>query len=200
MKMLIVDMDGTVVDSMPFLRELAIALVVADGHAEAQMRQLYDETFGRPISEQYAEWNRRYASAQGPINAQKLTRLYESVHLIAANQFPMTDFGRTLAAFRYGAPRDWRFALVTSTNKRIVDRMMQLRQIDWAFIGGYEGKGTEKREQILRAILPGVSLHHDVIYVGDSPSDRDLADDLGLEYHFPSGQLLATLITASVGV
>lgn len=196
-RLLVTDMDGTVVDSMDFLRELAVSLLVADEQPEDWARHLYDQTFGKPISEQYTEWNHRHGHLSGhEISVRKFTRVYEAVHILAARNFPITDFGRSLECFRADLFPNWRFALVTSTHRRIVEKMPQIRRIHWDFMGGFEGPGSEKIEQIrlLRERL-GISWS-DVVYVGDAPSDKDIATQLGIMYKYPSALTLQEVIQA----
>jgi phosphoglycolate phosphatase-like HAD superfamily hydrolase len=192
MKLLITDMDGTLVDSMEFLRELAIALVAAEGHSEAKMRTLYDKTFGKPISLQFHEWNQQYPNNR--VNVPKLVHLYEAVHQLAAPNFPTTDFCRSLATFRHDVYPDWRFALVTSTHAKIVHHMPQIRHVQWDYVGGYDGIDKNKRVQILDAcVTAGVSTT-EAVYIGDAPSDKTLADHLGIPYYYPNGTLVPELL------
>lgn len=197
-RLLITDMDGTVVDSMPFLRELAIALVAADEQPENSMRALYDETFGKPIGEQFHEWNNRFGHVSGSrINAEKMTRLYEAVHRLAAPHFPMTDFGRSLSTFSRENHPEWRFALVTSTHRKIVDIMPQIRNTRWDYIGGFL-QGLDKRGQIIQASKRAGVHFSTTVYVGDSPSDQALAREMDIPYFFPNGTLMDTLLGKQV--
>lgn len=196
MRVLITDMDGTLVDSMGFLRELAIALVVADNHSERKIRELYNATFGKPISEQLTEWNRLYPEHR--LDVSRLTRLYESVHRLAAPHFPVTDFLRTLAMFRHAPTPEWQFALVTSTNIDIVSHMHQLRAVQWYSVDGFDGVKHTKPEQIRRVVATLGCAMQDVVYVGDAPSDRALAEVLGMTYRYPTGTLMSELLGQSV--
>jgi hypothetical protein len=96
-------------------------------------------------------------------------------------------------SYRHDLHPEHHFALVTSTSKRIVNAMPQLNHIPWAFVGGYEGEGTEKNTQILACCAALKTTLADVIYIGDSPSDRSLATSLKIPYLYPRGSLITEI-------
>lgn len=197
-RLILTDMDGTVVDSMDFLRELAVSIVAAHGDASwvRPMRALYLKTFGAPIASQFRTWNAMYGEAYGQIDADRFTVLYESVHELAARHFPFTDFGRSLISL---SGKGVKTALVTSTAKKIVSTMPQLRSIHWSYSGGTAGPGTDKRMQIKEAIEKLDVHRNECIYVGDAPSDRDIADELGIRYFYPSGLVISEVFPVTQG-
>lgn len=196
-RVIICDMDGTIVDSMDFLRELAVSLVVADGHNEDEFRAFYNATYGISIEQQFQEWNATHDPG-ARLNVAKLTHYYEAMHLLIARLFPLTDFGRSLSAFRHDRHTDVRFALITSTDKAIVNTMRQLFHIDWSFIGGRTELLFDKEQQV-HACLEQLRLTAiDIIYVGDAPSDLALAQRFGYPYYFPSGTTIAQILGHSV--
>jgi hypothetical protein len=120
-----------------------------------------------------------------PVDVHKLTRLYESVHKLAAKHFPLTVFGNSLIQFDWHRLPEWRLALVTSTHREIVETMPQLNAMDWLFVGGRTGKGTNKKSQILSCMNTYDVITSDIIYVGDAPSDEALAKELRVPFYDP---------------
>lgn len=171
-------MDGTVVDSMPFLTSLGISILASAGLTKVEAKHLYSRTVGRPFHQQCEQWNQWQPNAQ--INVDKLSALYAAVHEEAAHWFPLTPFAHQLMVLPGDLPK---IALISSTSKQIIARMPQIQNLKWDFVGGFNGPGSEKRVQIKDCLEQlGLPLS-ECVYVGDSPSDADLAGFLHIPFY-----------------
>jgi phosphoglycolate phosphatase-like HAD superfamily hydrolase len=182
-KLLIFDLDGTVVDSMPFLRELGIAIMASVPHVfEAEATAHYDATVGRPFHDQLNMLNERLITMnQQLFSVDRRAELYTRVHRVMAPLFPLTSLG--LAIGRPMRDPTWRFALVSSTHRDIVRAMPQLRECQFHAMGGYDGANNRKEAQC-RGIIDAWRIPlEDCYYIGDTESDRALAEMLGVHFY-----------------
>ena len=180
--LIICDMDGTVVDSMGLLSQLGIALLAVSGRTEFNIAaEHYHATVGQPFGDQLRSWKH----IQGGQSHLQIIAAYEAVHRSAASYFPLTEFGKSLVAYRHDLHPRVKFALVTSTSEGIVNTMPQLSHIPWSSITGYRGPDTQKVAQIRQAMFVHDASQKDTCYVGDSPSDKVLADEIGIPFYLP---------------
>ncbi len=188
-KLILTDMDGTVVDSMGVLSALGVALLSTYSSTELDESQRhYDATVGRPFEEQVREWS---GDAMSERSICRLSEAYEMVHRSAAPFFPFTPFGSALANHPANVAPYCQFALVTSSHRRIVDAMPQLHTIPWSYVGGYRGDtSTNKPMQMAEAMKVLNIFHPEVCYVGDSPSDEQIAALCGMPFFHPSATTL----------
>jgi phosphoglycolate phosphatase-like HAD superfamily hydrolase len=191
-RLIVADMDGTVVDSMAVLSTLGTTLLAVAGHTTVEAaRSHYDATVGMPFVEQCNAWGERHlcSGTSVPYLAQR----YEDVHLACAPHFPLTDFGNGLAFYRNDIHPGCLLALVSSTRKEIIRSMPMLNHIPWSYIGGYNGPGTEKSLQIREAMKVLHIYQPEMCYVGDSESDREIATFYGIPFFSPSTTTLAEI-------
>lgn len=192
-KMIVADMDGTVVDSMGVLSTLGATMLAVAGHTTIEAaRTHYNSTVGIPFVDQCAAWGERHLCSGTSV--EYLAMRYEDVHLACAPHFPFTDFGLGLDRWLgKDMQKGCLLALVSSTRKTIINSMPQLKTIPWSFIGGYEGPGTEKSLQIRNAMKTLHVYQPEMVYVGDSDSDREIAAFYGIPFFEPSATTLAEI-------
>ena len=191
LKLIIADMDGTVVDSMPTLSTVGVALLAVAGRREvAEAQQHYDSTVGSPFVEQVCAWAEKLMVGS---SIRRIVEAYELVHSTAAPHFPLTEFGQSVVDYRHDLHPELGFAIVSSTKKTIMSNMPQLLRIPWTYIGGYEGVGTDKTYQIKNTMRDRRVTREEVCYVGDSPSDAEIAAFLGIPFFTPSASTIADI-------
>lgn len=198
--LLICDMDGTLVDSMPTLTRLAIAIMYSAGIPRAWAEKHYGETVGKPFRVQLSEWNdrNRLVSEGRMIDVDKLSDLYSEVHASVAPMFGLTDFGQRLVAHNQENLPNLRMALVSSTHAKIIRSMPIARMAPWDYVGGFQEPAWTKRIQVEEAIQEaGVAKSH-VFYVGDSESDLALAKSMGIRFLEPMSRTLTEVIGACI--
>lgn len=198
--LIIADMDGTILDSMPFLSSLGVAVLIAAADInEHDAWTFYQSTVGMPFMRQLKEWNIRCRRDRLDVSeidsVVGMSKLYARAHKSAAPLFKMTSFGHQLTQHRFDPYFPFQLALVTSTTKDIVDATPLLSCIKWNYIGGHDGGGFGKLEQIQVCLDTLQRPITDVIYVGDSRSDRDIAQLCGFDYRYPTDTLLRELRT-----
>lgn len=185
MTWLICDMDGTVLDSMPILSALGIAIIdLASGMGRENAKLAYQSTVGQPFVEQC-----RTAIGDLPI-VERCGKMYSEIHRLMAPSFQLTSFGFDLMN---ALPPAIDLALVSSTSHDIIYQIPAIRRIPWRTIEGYDGYLYHKKEQILDVILTFGVNRDDCIYVGDVESDRILAAELGLRFSWPVPSLIPSL-------
>lgn len=191
--LIIFDMDGTVVDSMKPLTALAIEVLTFAFPGIRNPKEAYQSTVGAPFAEQVEK-----ITAKMNVTADLRHRAaahYSALHALLAPSFELTELGRSLASFRHDVDEDVHFALVSSTSTKIISRMDQLLPVGFDFMQGYRGPGWEKPEQIKDVLAEAQQSGYAVraCYVGDSPSDRQVAIDVGLPF-FAETIELSTII------
>jgi phosphoglycolate phosphatase-like HAD superfamily hydrolase len=191
-RLIISDMDGTVVNSMEVLSTLGVALLATAGSTEMDAaREHYNQTVGSPFHDQVCAWSENFTSGQ---SIRRIVEAYELVHRSSAPYFPLTDFGQSLVNFSYDLHPQFILALVTSTRSDIVELMPQIHQIPWTHVSGYQGRGTEKLFQI-RAVMRAVHIFQpDVCYIGDSAMDEEIAKFYDIPFFHPSSTTLAEIL------
>jgi phosphoglycolate phosphatase-like HAD superfamily hydrolase len=185
MNLVVFDLDGTIVDSMPSLTALALSVCahIMPGVPESTVRRIYDETAGLPFREQLNKMNR---DCQGNplLHTQVLDEAalhYANIHAILAPLFPLTLLGHNMAHCRRESRAAWRFALVSSTSKRIINKMRQLWLCDFDHIYGYYDD-VSKHAQIRTAMRMVDTDEQHTHYIGDTPHDLRIARDLGITF------------------
>lgn len=186
MTWIICDMDGTVLDSMPKLRELGISLLhLAGGFGWENATASYDATVGQPFIDQC-----RIALGDDYAFNNDCAKIYGNIHAMLAPSFRLTSFGYDLInAF---SPA-FSLALVSSTSRTIMETIPALREIPWRAIEGFDGE-RHKDDQI-RDIMHEHDINDDdCIYVGDVESDKNLAAKLGIPFSWPVSHLIPGLL------
>ncbi len=177
-KLVIFDMDGTVIDSMPVLTATALDVMTKTLQMPYDYAlDGYTRTTGYPFSKQLG-----MLGIVGALNAVAVTE-YERRHRELAARFALGADVETLT--RWLHRRGIHTALVSSTDKAIIDCTPCIRSFDFDCIGGYrETPSIEygKRSQIADMIALFQAPQSAVLYVGDSVSDADVARDIGVAF------------------
>lgn len=196
MKLAIFDMDGTLVDSMASLEELAVASINHEFKIPSDtIRRFYRDTVGKPFRQQLSLFLPRMQDAN-PGALDRVADSYAAVHAKLAPSFAVTPLAREIQDWSKHAYPDLRFGLVTSTAREIVDKMTQINRTWLDEIDGFSQQpGGDKRGQILGMMSRRDVTVHDCIYVGDSPSDAKLASQLGIKF-VPHTACLSAIIKA----
>lgn len=186
MKVFCFDMDGTVLDSMPTLTDLAVE-VIHDrfGLPLYEAREKYLATVGAPFVDQLAK-----IMPSAPLEQRIDAALrYETRHLCACPSFKLApDIVDAMAAIRYYR---YETALVTSTNRKLLAALPQLAALEFGSMDGRQD-GYTKVHQLER--LKRLYLRHQLILFGDSPSDAECAITVGAQFHLVTCDTVADTI------
>jgi phosphoglycolate phosphatase-like HAD superfamily hydrolase len=168
-QLVVFDMDGTIVNSMPDLRALAVQCMSEfyESFLPEELESLYDLTTGVPFLSQL----HRIFSGH-PQNVDCAAE-YEKRHALMAHTFKI---GKEVDQLIDGLRKHHiRTALVSSTADYILrDLMPQIEKLRFDYIGGYT-TDHDKTDQILAA-RKRFDLHYDyTLYVGDSDVDAEFA-------------------------
>ena len=175
-KAIIYDFDGTIADTMPFLSELALGLMVEHyGISPESARDSYRDTVGRDFSYQLDAIfpdNPKNTGVSTAFAERKRDQLVS--HPIFAEVIP------TLQFFRRRAVRQF---LCSSTRRGLVERYLAFHGIDGYFDGclGYE-PGSPKDVQIASILEQQRLSPEEVVFVSDSPHDVDFVENIGLRF------------------
>lgn len=177
MKLLIFDMDGTVVDSMPALTRLATETISGFFNMSPRTAaQKYAETVGRPFKQQLEA----IFPDVRPDRILQAARHYDKQHLRLAPTFPL---GQQVERVMCWLKNEGYFiALVSSTAVEIINEMKQLQPLQFDWIGGFEG--YDKAVQITNARTALRADREDTIYFGDSVKDAEYATTAMVSFTF----------------
>lgn len=167
-RLLCFDMDGTIVNSMPMLEDIATEVIQAFyGKTEAIARASYRRTTGHPFRDQleilfpYHETNDRAAET------------YEQQH---EHHCPTFELAPNISMVLHHAQELGHVtALVTSTDRRFVKTMLQLNTLDFDFVGGWM-PDYPKSAQMTEA-MKLLHVYEDTILFGDTLADAQVAFD-----------------------
>jgi phosphoglycolate phosphatase-like HAD superfamily hydrolase len=175
-RVLLCDLDGTLIDTMPILADLATDVLHEDyGMPRGLARDMYLSTSGLPFIRQLdtiCPGDARNAAASARFEASKPAR---------CNRARMTaDTRRTLAELQRRGTR-----IVVSSNNGVenVAAFVATSGFDFDLVLGYDGRGLAKgRPHIERAASAfGVS-RADMVFVGDSLHDGEIAEREALRF------------------
>jgi len=182
-KMFIFDMDGVILDSMPYLQELAIQVMMsthssARGFAEKEYRRTVGHPFRQQL-EMISPNNSRNDSA---------AQVYLGAHYAFAPLLPLAPLvQKVLATARIEGVL---LALVSSTPRTILLRT-QVMILPFTYISGWD-KEMPKLIQIKHCLSDAWIDPHEAIYFGDSPVDKDIAQEVRCNFvHIPEPNYLA---------
>lgn len=175
-KAVIFDFDGTLADTMPFLTDLAVRLMVAHYQlTPAEARTRYLATTGLDFASQLEEifpHHPKNVEVEAAFEAEKDDYILD--HPLFPDAIP------TLA---YLAKQDVKTFICSSTRQELIDRYVRKSELancvdDWR---GFRN-GRNKAEQ-LRSVLAEMDIRPDqAIFVGDSLKDGDIAESIGLGF------------------
>lgn len=189
-RLIIFDMDGTLVDSMPQLRQLAIAMIVHYYRIPDRMAASeYDRTVGKPFREQLNEIF-GHDDARNSVAA----NTYETEHIMLAPSFPLGE--HTVPVLLKLKAVGIKTALVSSTHKVIVRMMKQVQDLPITHVFGYT-QGMDKDAQIAKACLyAGHVRSTETLYIGDSASDGLLAENIGIPFQLADVHTMGVVMDA----
>ena len=174
-EVLIFDFDGTIVDSMPFLTDVAVSLITSRYGAPAdEARKGYIETCGLPFSRQIE------ILFPGDGRNRETAGLFEDEkrkHLLKFELFP--DVLPAIADIRRRGIK----VCVSSGNKEdLITRLLETRGLEVDLIMGYRPgfmKGPDHFECARETFESSLDR---VVFVGDSQVDWRTARDMGVGF------------------
>lgn len=177
----IFDMDGTLIDSMPGLTNLAVEVIRQYFHLNAGLaRREYLRTVGVPFSEQLA------AIFPG-MEARPLRVVAESVYIKRKRDITLDAcvIPSVLERLKHHHRVMDFTVLVSSTHKSLVEEVV-LKQFNNLFSHVYGFDGTSTKEAQINQFLTinGFDFHtlHGVDYYGDSDEDLRIARHIGCNF------------------
>lgn len=170
------DFDGTVADTMPELRELALMVLMEScGLSRIVADECYMGTVGAPFGKQLErifpgrEYNEGVAAY---FNMRKKRRMSEA-----------QPFGDTREAFNLLALHGWTAGVVSSTEAELVRQFMSRHTMDLLVdhVFGNDG-GDSKAEQIRFLAIALRILPTDMTLIGDALLDAEYAKKAGVSF------------------
>lgn len=178
-KLFCFDMDGTVLDSMPALRQLGIDIISTQwGVSPETAQDFYDKTVGHPFSRQVEILfpGQQNASKR---NAAVINYVAEHSKMASDFQVPVTVY----KLFEMLGRTKLKTALVSSTSTNIVCRSLrQLAPLGFNSISGW-GEGRDKETQIRKVLDMFAVTKEETVLFGDSKSDAEVAETIGCAFH-----------------
>ena len=173
---LLCDLDGTLIDTMPILADLATdVLAEVYGMSRGLARDMYLATSGLPFIRQLD------TICPGDARNPAASARFEAAKPARCNGARMTpDTRRALADLQARGTR-----IVVSSNNGVDNVASFARAADFRFdlVLGYDGNGLAKgRPHIERAARAFGVTHADMVFVGDSLHDGEIAAREGLRF------------------
>ncbi|MFV2064345.1 MAG: HAD hydrolase-like protein [Chloroflexota bacterium] len=170
------DFDGTVADTMPFLTDLATPLLTRHyGISPADAAHRYRETSGADFATQVAEMFPAH-----PANATVVAEFEEGKAAAILSQPP---FRETVPTLRALGRRGLRRFIVSSSSNETVEAYASLYGLERWVDGLYGSVTQEDKVEQLASVLRDHGLKaSEIVFVGDSPRDRDVAQEAGVQF------------------
>lgn len=170
------DFDGTLANTMPFLTELAVSLMIREfGVSPEAARRRYRETSGKTFSDQIREL------FPGHRSNERVTGEFEAIKSNALLEQPL--FPETLPTLRALGERGIGRFVVSSTSAESILEYAREHGLD-AELDGIAGfTPSMPKVQQLASILEEHGFEAgETVFVGDSAYDHDLARELGMRF------------------
>lgn len=186
-RLLVLDYDGTLVDSMPALAGLATEIIARHyGHNEEEAAVAYGRTIGRPFREQLlVAFGRAEADAVVEFEQRKAA-------LPAAPFFPAA-----LATLEAARALGLKTALLSSTDTPLVKRRLAGSPAEALFhrvTGLASGRKVTQLLEAVAALAAGYA--GDTLFVGDAAYDQSVARHVGTRFLKVEGKDSWSQITA----
>lgn len=166
------DFDGTLADTMPFLENLAVRLLVEKiGMDENTARKKYRETTGLPFVQQ-VDLIARHASSKDKKSLVEQFETQKKEQFLLQELF--VDTKRKLKELRH---KGLKIAISSSTDKKLIDRYIKNKAIDHLVdvVCGYR-PGFEKGKDHFKYLIHTFNLvPAQILFVGDSLQDMERA-------------------------
>lgn len=172
---MIFDCDGTILDSMPRLTNIAVETISSVyKFTEGQAREAYEATIGIPFRAQLETIFPKHK------HNNLAEEIYEKRHSYHGPEFSLSP--GTEALCKNLTILGYLRAVVTSTDWIILrDRYPQVINLGWDFMSGYL-PGNDKKTQIAKAMKALEIDPHRTLYVGDTNFDEECAKENGTEF------------------
>ena len=170
------DFDGTVADTMPFLTGIATPLLARNyGISLADAAERYRDTSGADFATQVAEMFPAH-----PANAAVVAE-FEAAKAAAILTYP--PFKEAVPTLRALGGRGLRRFIVSSSSHETVKAYASRHGLE-QWVDGLYGSVTkgDKAEQLASVLRDHGLNGSEVVFVGDSPRDRDVAQKAGAQF------------------
>lgn len=175
-KILCFDLDGTLVDSMNWLADLA-AGVMAQHYdlPPAEGRKFYIETSGLPFCDQLASLFPKEKTKNARANADFETQKRKNYF----NQVPFEDCLPTLQYLK-----GKKYALVISSNSadELVDKLVKQLQIPCNLALGWRPDFAKGLDHFLYVLKRMGGKKEEMVFIGDSIKDGERAEENGIDF------------------
>jgi phosphoglycolate phosphatase-like HAD superfamily hydrolase len=189
-KLFAFDMDGTLVDSMPTLTDLAVDIIsMSYRWNREKSREAYLRTVGHPFRRQL-----ELIAPQSNLN-DEMADMYAFWHQRLARTFERAP-GLEDLFYDITKSHVW-LGLVSSTSREIIDQMPQLPEFDYK--GGFR-PGFDKTRQLLEACEELEVTPDQVLMFGDTLADGDMAKRAGIDFVLTSVGTLSKDVIARLYV
>jgi CDP-L-myo-inositol myo-inositolphosphotransferase len=174
-KAVIFDFDGTIAYTMPFLTELAINSITEKCDISLEeARRKYIETTGLSFGEQID-----IIFPDHPAN-KEIVRIFELEKERRIFNYPLcTD---VLSTLRYIKGKGMKIFICSSTREEIITKYCKLNKI-FDLIDSVSGfKDGFKKSKQIDLVIKNYHLKEEVLFIGDSLKDYELAKDKGIKF------------------
>ncbi|MDP3900360.1 MAG: HAD-IA family hydrolase [bacterium] len=174
-KLIIFDLDGTLVDTMGIFTEIASYLMAWKyGVLRLEARKGYIRTSGIPFFQQLEEL------FPGRKHNQSISDIFEERKIAATDHLEITPEERQVVELLYR--RGYTLAISSNNYTENVERFVQFSGLPFAHVCGYH-KGFAKGEEHFSYILERAGVSQDeALFVGDTLSDMRKARAAGIDF------------------
>lgn len=178
MDVAIFDMDGTLIDSMPGLTDLAVDVIHRHFHLHPGIaRHEYLRTAGRPFSEQLEAIFPGHEARPSRVVAASVYEKEKREVTLAAPTFPAI-----VKELQRHRARNHATVLVSSTVRSLVDEVLSKRYIAGEFTHVYGYLGQDKEAQIYEFLAHVSPTPITGVYYGDTDEDFRISKIFGMDF------------------